>query len=53
VPGAVAAWGDAAFYVGGTFGDTVTFGTSSEDQKTLTPSGGSDIFVLRFDRTAD
>jgi hypothetical protein len=48
---AVAAYGDSAFFVGGSFGDTVDFGTSSEDRVTMTASGDSDIFVLRFDRT--
>jgi hypothetical protein len=49
----VVAYGDSTFFVGGSFGSTVTFGTSSEDQKTMTANGDSDIFVLRFDRTEE
>jgi hypothetical protein len=56
VPGSVeattmAAYGDSTFFVGGTFDDTVTFGTSTADQETMTSNGDSEIFVLRFDRT--
>ncbi|MCK9462886.1 MAG: hypothetical protein M0R80_24955 [Proteobacteria bacterium] len=53
VASSVAAYGDSTFFVGGSFGDTVTFGTSSEDEKTMTSSGDSEIFVLRFDRTTE
>jgi hypothetical protein len=49
--GSVAAYGDGTFFVGGSFGGEVTFGTCSEDWKTMTSSGDSEIFVLRFDRT--
>jgi hypothetical protein len=49
----VASYGDGTFFVGGSFGGTATFGTSPEDEKTMTSSGDSDIFVLRFDRTED
>jgi hypothetical protein len=52
-PACVAAYGDSTFFVGGAFGSTVTFGTSSQDAKTMTANGDSDIFVLRFDRTEE
>jgi hypothetical protein len=49
----VAVNGDSTFFVGGSFSDTATFGTSSEDQETMTTNGDSEIFVLRFDRTTE
>jgi hypothetical protein len=51
--GSVAAWGDSTFFVGGAFKGEATFGTSAEDQKTMTSYEASDIFVLRFDRTGE
>ena len=53
IAASVAAYSDSTFFVGGAISGESTFGTCSEDEKTMFANGNTEIFVLRFDRTTE